>query len=105
MALAEPQLFYLPFARRADASRREPRTHPAGIDRITHVSVSIPPEHEASPTLERALDAGLLTVRSGRDYLLELGFDGEGGASLDLRPGLPLLVIPHSPDARSRGAR
>jgi len=95
MALREPQLFYLPFARRPDPSRREPTTHPAGIDRITSVSVSIPPEHEWSPALARALDAGLFTIRSGPDYLLELGFDGERGAPLDLRPDLPLLFVPH----------
>jgi len=95
MAIGEPQLFYLPFARRPDPSRREPRTHPAGIDRITHVSVSIPPGQKTSPALERALDAGLLAVRSGPDYLLELGFEGERSATLDLRPGLRLLFIPH----------
>jgi hypothetical protein len=95
MALSEPQLFYLPFARRHDPSRREPTTHPAGIDRITSVSVSIPPGREASPALEQAQGAGLLSVRGGPDYLLELGFDGNGSRSLDLRPDLPLLFVPH----------
>ena len=42
MPITEPQLFYLPFARQRDPSGREPTTHPAGIDRITRVTVTIP---------------------------------------------------------------
>ena len=99
MALSDPQLFYLPFLRRPVAAQREPRTHPAGIERITSVSVSIPPEHEPSATLERAVAAGLLTLRRGPEYLLELGFDGQGSTALDLRPDLPLLFVPHRPTA------
>jgi hypothetical protein len=94
MALTEPQLFYLPFARHRDPTGRQPTSHPAGIDRITRVSVTIPHEHEPSETLARALDAGLLTLRSGSDYLIELGFEGTRTASLDLRPDLPLSFRP-----------
>jgi len=94
-ALSEPQLFYLPFARRRDHSGREPTAHAAGIDRITRVSVSTPSEHEPSQTLALALAAGLFAIRRGPAYLLELGFDGKGTAPIDLRPDLPLLFNPH----------
>ena len=94
MALTEPQLFYLPFARHRDPTGREPTAHPAGIDRISNVSVTIPPGLEPSDTLASALDADLFTLRRGPDYLLELAFDGEGYSSIDLRPGLPLLFVP-----------
>jgi hypothetical protein len=94
MALAEPQFFYLPFARRPGSSQLQPTTHPAGIGRITHVGVSLPSAREASPALARAIELGLLTVRHGLHYLLELGFDGPGTATVDLRPGLPLLFVP-----------
>ena len=94
MALTEPQLFYLPFARHRDPTGREPTAHPAGIDRISNVSVTIPPGLEPTDTLASALDADLFTLRRGPDYLLELAFDGEGCSSIDLRPGLPLLFVP-----------
>jgi hypothetical protein len=94
LALSEPQLFYLPFARNRDGREAQPRMHPAGINCITDISVSIPHEHQASSALERAIDADLLTVRRGAAYVLELGYDGDQGAPLDLRPNLPLLFVP-----------
>jgi Glyoxalase-like domain len=95
IASTEPQLFYLPFARQRDPVGREPTTHPAGIERIVHVAVTIPHEGEPSETVARAVDAGLFTLRKGAGFLLELGFEGEGGSSLDLRPALPLSFVPH----------
>jgi hypothetical protein len=92
--LDEPQLFHLPFLRSPDVRRRQPATHPAGIDRITRVTVSIRQEREPSATLARAVDAGLLELRRGPDNLLELGFEGPGETTLDLRPHLPLVFVP-----------
>jgi Glyoxalase-like domain len=94
MAMSEPQLFYLPFARNRDPSGREPTIHPAGIDRVTHVSVTIPHGREPSPTLAQALVAGLLTLGRGPEHLLMLTYEGAGRSSLDLRPGLPLEFSP-----------
>jgi hypothetical protein len=93
MALTEPQLFYLPFATHRNPTGREPTTHPAGIDRVSHVSVTIPPGDEPSETLAHALDVGLFALRRGPDYLIEFAFEGEGCSSLDLRLALPLLFI------------
>jgi hypothetical protein len=97
IASSEPQLFYLPFARHRDPSGREPTIHPAGVERIVHVAVTIPREHEPSKTVARAVDAGLLTLRKGAGFLLELGFEGEGLSLLDLRPALPLSFVGHRP--------
>jgi hypothetical protein len=87
----EPALFYLPFVRHPAATGRAPIIHPAGIGAITHVALTLPHDRVASPALEQALDAHLLTTRSGTDYLLELGFTGKRHEVLDLRPELPLL--------------
>ena len=100
LATSEPQLFYLPFAGHRDPSGCEPTAHPAGIDRITHVSVTIPPEHILSETFARALDAGLLTLRRGPCYLLELCFEGDCRFPVDLRPDLPVLFVPHRTDVQ-----
>jgi Glyoxalase-like domain len=101
---SEPLIFYLPFARHRDPTGREPTTHSAGIDRIVNVSVTIPLAHEPSENFARVLDAGLLSLRRGPEYLLELDFEGEGRSSLDLRPRLPLLFSPCGPQAESRTA-
>jgi hypothetical protein len=89
MALSEPQLFYLPFARRQGTSPRQPTDHPAKIGAIGGVSVALPPKHEASQTLQAALDGGLLSIASGPEYCLDLTFTGDGRA-IDFRPELPL---------------
>ncbi len=99
IATSEPHLFYLPFARHRDPSGREPTAHPAGIHRITHVSVTIPPGPPLSRTSTLALYAGLLTLRRGPRYLLEFSFDGVGVSAIDLRPHLPLLFRPHGTHA------
>jgi hypothetical protein len=95
VALTEPQLFYLPFARHRDPSGREPTSHPAGIERITHVSVTICGKDQPSEALAHAINAGLLSLRRQPRYLLELGFEGKRTTSLDFRPELPLVFHPH----------
>jgi hypothetical protein len=91
MPLAEPQLFYLPFARSRDGLKRQPTEHPAGIGAIAGVSVTLPAQSESSETLRCALAGGLLAVAKGPEYHLEIAFTGEG-RELDLRPDLPLTL-------------
>jgi hypothetical protein len=89
LALSEPLLFYLPFARPPGSLQPQPTVHPAGIGAITGVSVTLPHGREPSETLQCALDGGLLTIAKGPAYQLDLAFTGEG-RPLDFRPGLPL---------------
>jgi hypothetical protein len=105
IALAEPQLFYLPFARHRDPRGREPTAHPAGIDRITGVSVTIRGDHARSDTLARAVDAGLLTIRAGSAYSVEVSFAGERRSPLDFRPDLPLVFCPHHEESFDRESK
>jgi hypothetical protein len=93
LALSEPQLFYLPFVRPPDSVQPQPTAHPASIDAIAGVSVTLPTGREPTESLQRALDLGLLTVTGGPAYHLDLSFTGEG-SGLDFRPALPLSFTP-----------
>jgi hypothetical protein len=95
--LHEPQLFYLPFLRNRGQLQSQPVTHPAGIDRITRAAVSISEGREPSATLAQAIGAGLLSLKSGSEYLLELGFEGTRERTLDLRPHLRVVFKPDGP--------
>jgi hypothetical protein len=94
VGLAEPQLFYLPFAKRPAKPHPEPTKHPAGIREIVGVAVSLPGQQQTSKAVQALVNGGLLTVRSGPEYKLELSFTGDRSSSIDFRPGLPLLFSP-----------
>lgn len=91
----EPGLFYLAFGRRPDAypaEKRQPMEHAAGLREITHVELVSPNAGKVSPELRSLVTTGLVRVREGPEYLVELGFDGGSqGIKKDLRPDLPLV--------------
>jgi len=93
-ALSEPMLFHLPFARRSDARSNaspQPLEHCAGLREISHVELVTPHARSISPELQALINAGLLRVREGAKYLIELGFDGQTqGKRADFQPVLPL---------------
>ncbi len=93
---SEPMLCHLPFARRPDrqaADMRQPLEHAAGFSEISRWELTLPSPTESSPELKAAGDAGLVPLRNGPEYLVELGFDGEKKARhADLRPVLPLIL-------------
>ncbi len=93
--LTEPLLFYLSFAKRPDSypcSRRQPMDHTAGLREITRLELVSPHANHVSRELKAVVDARLLRLRSGTEYLVEFGFDGEHqGQKWDFRPGLPLI--------------
>jgi hypothetical protein len=91
LALSEPQLFYLPFARPPGARQPQPISHPTGIEAITGVTVTLPDGGEPSETLRLARDCGLLRIARGPSNLLDLTVTGNG-QSVDLRPVLPLTL-------------
>jgi hypothetical protein len=91
--LTEPLLFYLPFARRPDShSTHQVREHPAGLREITRVEFVSRPAAGPSPAFKAVTNARLVRARTGSEYSVEIGFDGELKSRVaDFRPALPLL--------------
>src|SRR5262245_53092631 len=92
--LTEPMLVFLAFAReenRRAAFEREPLKHRTGPKEITRVELITPHAEDCSSELKALINSGLLKVREGEKYLLNLGFDLEPqGTRTDFRPLLPL---------------
>jgi hypothetical protein len=93
--LAEPMLFYLAFGRRPDmhpAVKPEQLRHAAGLREVTRVEMSSPHADNISLELKAVANAGLLRVRPGNEYLMEISFDEELQMhKRDFRPALPLI--------------
>jgi hypothetical protein len=91
-ALAEPELFYLPFASatRLLQSERTPGAPPLG--RLESVDVALPGTPALSPAARAAEAAGLVSFSSGETYLMTLTFAAAPSESRDLRPDLPLVL-------------
>jgi hypothetical protein len=94
--LTEPMLFQIPFGKRPDQlppAKAQPLDHPIGFREITRVEIIIPVAMLPSPELQTFLDNNLIKIRSGSNYCIELGFDGERqGQQIDLRSDLPLVI-------------
>jgi len=89
-------LFYLPFLQRPEArpsTECQKVAHEAGLREITLVEMLSPSADKLSPALTAVVSAGLVRMRSAKEYLVEVGFDGEPlGRAADCRPALPLLL-------------
>jgi Glyoxalase-like domain len=94
--LTEPMLFQTSFGKRPDQAtpeRAQPLDHPIGWRELTRVTIAAPTTNAPSTVLQTLLDTRLVQLRSGAEYCLELGFDGElQGQQADFRPSLPLMV-------------
>jgi hypothetical protein len=91
--LSEPELFYFGVPRRQEDMQEQPRGHRAPLDdEVTSASISIPSPPTAA--LRAVEAAGLVCFPPAAEPLLTLRFGtstSESG-SLDMRPGLPLLL-------------
>jgi hypothetical protein len=90
----EPLLFYLPFARSRRPPTSEPTNHPAEVSEIVGVQLSLPQATQLSQPLASLESAGLVSIATARDYLLELTFVGDRATPVDLRPQLPIIFRP-----------
>jgi hypothetical protein len=94
-ALTEPMLFHLPFAHRPDShpsDKRQPLVHAAGLHEISRVELASPHPADLSAELASLINTGLVRMRGGPEFCIELGFDGEtNGQKADFRPALPLI--------------
>ena len=93
---SEPMLFYLPFLPQPGArpkAERQRADHAIGLREITRVEMFSPSIEDLSPALKGVVSAGLVKIRQAKEYLVEVGFDGESlGRSADCRPSLPLVL-------------
>ncbi len=88
--LTEPMLFYLPLGLRS--AKRPVLSHRTGLREVTRVELASPHTERTSPEMAAVTGAGLVQLRAGPEYLVELGFDGESqGHHADFRPLLPLV--------------
>ena len=89
--LNEPELFYLPFLRRATAHRTEPVAHAFPIRRICGLSVGLRGRDALSAASRCAEQHDLVSYFEAPQPLLEILFEGPAGMRIDLRPELPLM--------------
>jgi hypothetical protein len=89
-SLYEPELFYLPFLRRAATQRTEPVTHAQPI-RVCGLSVGVRDRGALSAASRCAEQHGLVSYFEAPQPLLEILFEGPAGIRIDLRPELPLV--------------
>lgn len=67
--------------------------HPLGVKRLTGVRLIVPPTYKAVEPLEYLTNAGVIGAKSGKEWAIELTFDGgRKGQTKDLRSQLLLVV-------------
>ncbi|HEY0748353.1 MAG TPA: VOC family protein [Steroidobacteraceae bacterium] len=89
--LDEPELFYLPFLKRAATRNSEPVAHALPIRRICGLAVGILRFADLSEPSRRAQADGLLAYFESPRPVLEIIFEGPPDMKVDLRPELPLI--------------
>ena len=94
--LSEPMWFHLSFATAPAAwppERQQPLHHPAGLERITSLSITLPKGSQLSPAAHAVAASGDITLIEGDAHLLEIEFDaGKRGLVHDFSPHLPLRL-------------
>ena len=88
--LEEPELFYLPFLKRAE--RGSDVRHSAPIRRISALSVGVRGYDALSAASRCAERQGLVNYFEAPRPLLVIQFAGPAGLNFDLRPDLPLIL-------------
>lgn len=87
-SLQEPMWFYV---ENTPLRQNQPVVHPIGFQTVTGLRLVSPPLDETSLTRTMARQQ-VISLDSAPEYRMELEFDeGQKGASLDLRPALPLV--------------
>jgi len=87
----EPMWVYLSFARRADYERRF-LDHPVGVRQITGLELTTPAPL-ASAAAAALVRSGVLSIRMGTQYRLDVEFDRKQRHEVaDFRPYLPLVL-------------
>jgi hypothetical protein len=90
----EPLLFYLPFARPSLVENIELADGTVHIGPIVGATIHLPLTQSLSPALNALVGSGAIAVEPAREYLLDLFHSGGPSQILDLRPQLPLRLLP-----------
>jgi hypothetical protein len=90
--LAEPELFYLPFASATRLLRQETTPGAPPLGRLERVDIVRPGPPALSPAARAVEAAGLVSFSSGEAYLMTLSFAPVPSESRDLRPELPVVL-------------
>jgi hypothetical protein len=98
----EPLLFYLPFAKAALVENVELADNTVHIGSITGATIHLPQTGSLSPALHALVAAGVMNVEPAREYSLDLFHAGGPSQILDLRPQLPLRLLPALRGPRAR---
>ncbi len=95
--LNEPMLFQIPFGKRPDRyppEKAQPLEHHNGLREITRLEMVSPTANNISPEFQAVIDCNILNIREGKDYCIEIGFDGElQDNQLDCSPKLPMRLF------------
>jgi hypothetical protein len=92
-SIEEPELFYIPFARRPDRIGREPIAHGIPAVEITAVGVGVAGLGARSAAAQVVEDIGVVTFAPAGEHFMALTFDGGArGGTADLHPDLPLVL-------------
>ncbi|HEV7607425.1 MAG TPA: VOC family protein [Steroidobacteraceae bacterium] len=90
----EPLLFYLPFARSSLVENVDLDEGTVHVGPITGATIHLPQTDALSRGLSSLVAAGAIAVEPAREYLLDLYHAGGPSQVLDLRPQLPLRLLP-----------
>ncbi|MEO8018568.1 MAG: VOC family protein [Pseudomonadota bacterium] len=90
----EPLLFYLPFASSPLVENFDLAEGAVHIGPVTGATIHLPQTDALSPGLSALVAAGAIAVEPAREHLLDLFHAGGSSQVLDLRPQLPLRLVP-----------
>jgi hypothetical protein len=90
----EPLLFYLPFARPSLVENVAPMPGGVQIGSISATTIHLPGTAGLSPVLQALVAAGILTIEPGQEFLIDLEHVLGTSEIIDLRPKLPLRLVP-----------
>ena len=91
--LGEPELFYFRFPRPPGARKDQPTKHALHLRTLTGLRLGLPGNGPRSDAARAAEATGLVTFALAESHIMTLAFDNETqGRSIDLRPGLPLVL-------------
>ena len=87
--LEEPELIYLPFAKRSGFASEPAQPRPLVLESVT---VGLPSRTPPSAAARACQSQNLIRYRYERDHLLDLEFASDVEFTHDLRPALPLRL-------------
>ena len=97
----EPLLFYLPFASPSLVENIVPAGAAVHIGPIRGATIHVPHADALSPALSSLVASGVIAVEPAREYLLDLFHSGGPSQVLDVRPQLPLRLLPAHVSSRA----